>query len=42
MPTPPIETDRLLLRRIGLDDLDEFVALHAEPEVTRFIRRLGA
>jgi RimJ/RimL family protein N-acetyltransferase len=31
-----IETDRLLLRRIRADDLDELVAIHAEPEVTRF------
>lgn len=31
-----IETDRLLLRRIRRDDLDELVAIHAEPEVTRF------
>jgi RimJ/RimL family protein N-acetyltransferase len=35
-----IETQRLLLRPIERDDLDEFVALHAEPEVTRFIRPL--
>jgi RimJ/RimL family protein N-acetyltransferase len=37
---PPIETDRLLLRPMELGDLDEFVALHADPEVTRFIRPL--
>lgn len=36
----PIETERLLLRRLGMDDLDELVALHADPEVTRFIRPL--
>jgi len=35
-----IETDRLLLRPLELGDLDQFVALHAEPEVTRFIRPL--
>lgn len=35
-----IETERLLLRPIGMDDLDEFVALHAEPDVSRFIRPL--
>jgi len=35
-----IETQRLLLRPIGLGDLDEFVALHTDPEVTRFIRPL--
>ena len=34
------ETQRLLLRPIELSDLDEFVALHADPEVTRFIRPL--
>jgi RimJ/RimL family protein N-acetyltransferase len=32
-----IETERLLLRRFSPGDLDEFVALHADPEVTRFI-----
>jgi RimJ/RimL family protein N-acetyltransferase len=31
-----IETDRLLLRRIRRDDLDELVAIHAAPEVARF------
>jgi RimJ/RimL family protein N-acetyltransferase len=36
-----IETDRLLLRRFSPEDLDHFVALHSEPEVTRFIRPLG-
>lgn len=36
-----IETDRLLLRRLELGDLDEFVALHADPEVTEFVRPLG-
>jgi RimJ/RimL family protein N-acetyltransferase len=35
-----IGTQRLLLRPIELGDLDEFVALHADPEVTRFIRPL--
>ena len=38
--TVRIETERLLLRPIELDDLDDFVALHADPEVTRFIRPL--
>ncbi len=37
----PIETERLQLRRLGMDDLDEFVALHTDPEVTRFIRPLN-
>jgi RimJ/RimL family protein N-acetyltransferase len=35
-----IETERLLLRRFSAEDLDDFVALHSEPEVTRFIRPL--
>jgi RimJ/RimL family protein N-acetyltransferase len=35
-----IETERLRLRPLGLADNDEFVALHDDPEVTRFIRRL--
>ena len=32
-----LETPRLVLRPLSLEDLDEFVALHAEPEVTRFV-----
>jgi RimJ/RimL family protein N-acetyltransferase len=32
-----IETDRLRLVPLGPDFLDEFVALHEDPEVTRFI-----
>ena len=32
-----LETRRLLLRPISPDDLDEFVALHGDPEVTAFI-----
>lgn len=36
-----IETERLLLRPMAPGDLDAFIALHAEPEVTRFIRPLG-
>ena len=35
-----IETERLWLRPMQIGDLDEFVALHADPEVTRFIRPL--
>lgn len=35
-----IETERLLLRRFSHEDLDDFVALHSDPEVTRFIRPL--
>ena len=33
-----LKTARLELRPLELDDLDEFVALHADPEVTGFIR----
>jgi RimJ/RimL family protein N-acetyltransferase len=32
-----IEPQRLLLRRMDLDDLDEFATLHADPEVTKFV-----
>ena len=32
-----IETERLLLRRMDLADLDEFAALHADPDVTQFV-----
>jgi RimJ/RimL family protein N-acetyltransferase len=35
-----IETPRLALRPIKLDDLDEFVAPHADPEMTQFISPL--
>jgi RimJ/RimL family protein N-acetyltransferase len=35
-----IETGRLKLRQIEMADLDEFAALHADPEVTRFVRPL--
>jgi RimJ/RimL family protein N-acetyltransferase len=35
-----IETERLVLCPIGLADIDEFLALHADPEVTRFVRSL--
>lgn len=35
-----IETERLRLRPMEIGDLDEFVALHADPEVTEFIRPL--
>jgi RimJ/RimL family protein N-acetyltransferase len=34
-----IETERLLLRPLGTDDLDAFAELYADPEVTRFIGR---
>jgi RimJ/RimL family protein N-acetyltransferase len=35
-----IETDRLVLRPLAMSDLDEFVALHRDPEVVRFVRSL--
>jgi RimJ/RimL family protein N-acetyltransferase len=35
-----LETDRLLLRPIGATDLDDFTALHSDPEVTRFLTPL--
>lgn len=35
-----IETERLLLRELVMGDLDEFVALHRDPEVVRFVRAL--
>jgi RimJ/RimL family protein N-acetyltransferase len=35
-----IETERLLLRELVNADLDEFVALHRDPEVVRYVRPL--
>jgi RimJ/RimL family protein N-acetyltransferase len=35
-----IETERLLLRQLAMADLDEFVVLHCDPEVVRFVRTL--
>jgi RimJ/RimL family protein N-acetyltransferase len=35
-----LETERLRLRPLRRSDIDEFVALHDDPEVTRFIRAL--
>lgn len=35
-----IETPRLLLRPFTGDDLDDFATLHADPEVTQFVRPL--
>jgi RimJ/RimL family protein N-acetyltransferase len=35
-----IETKRLLLRPLTLGDVDALVALHDDPEVARFIKRL--
>jgi len=34
-PSFRIETDRLLLRPLAINDLDEFVAMHAMPEVAQ-------
>jgi len=31
-----LETERLLLRHLSLDDLDDLAALYADPEVMRF------
>lgn len=35
-----IETERLRLRPMERGDLDEFATLHADPEVTEFVRAL--
>jgi RimJ/RimL family protein N-acetyltransferase len=35
-----LETERLLLRPLGAGDLDDFAALLADPDVTRFVSRL--
>ena len=34
-----LETDRLILRNLTLDDLDNLVKLDSDPEVMRFINR---
>jgi RimJ/RimL family protein N-acetyltransferase len=39
-PRVLIETERLLLRELAMASLDEFVALHRDPEVVRFVRAL--
>ena len=36
-PNFPIETERLLLRPYRADDLDAFCAIHAHPDVTRYL-----
>jgi hypothetical protein len=36
----PIETERLVLRRLAMGDLDEFVVLHRDPEAVRFVDAL--
>lgn len=38
-PFPVLETERLVLRAIGDDDLDVMVRLHADPIVLRFLGR---
>jgi RimJ/RimL family protein N-acetyltransferase len=35
--TDRIESERLILRRIGRDDFDFFIGLHADPEVARYL-----
>lgn len=35
--TDRIESERLTLRRIGRDDFDFFIELHADPEVARYL-----
>lgn len=35
--TDSIKTERLLLSPVTLSDVDEFVRLHQDPEVARFI-----
>lgn len=35
-----IDTERLLLRPLLMSDLDDFVGLHEDPEVVRFVRTL--
>ena len=35
--SPLLRTERLVLRRFTADDLDDLIALDADPEVTRFI-----
>jgi hypothetical protein len=35
--TTSIETERLRLRPVAWDDLEEFVQLHRDPEVIRFM-----
>jgi RimJ/RimL family protein N-acetyltransferase len=39
--TDRIESERLTLRRIGQEDFDFFVELHADPEVARFLPHDG-
>ena len=36
LPRIVLETDRLLLRRATIDDIDELVAIHADPDLIRF------
>jgi RimJ/RimL family protein N-acetyltransferase len=36
-----IETERLLLRRLTIDDLDELVAIHADPDIARVFGPFG-
>jgi RimJ/RimL family protein N-acetyltransferase len=36
-----LETERLLLRPVALADVDDYIALQDDPEVTRFVSALG-
>jgi ribosomal-protein-alanine N-acetyltransferase len=38
LPTRPLETERLLLRPYGLEDLDAMAAMYADPEVTAYTK----
>jgi ribosomal-protein-alanine N-acetyltransferase len=37
VPNPPLETERLLLRDLSVDDLPAYERLYADVEVTRFL-----
>ena len=35
--SPRLETERLVLRPVTIDDLSEFLSMHSDPEVIRFL-----
>jgi RimJ/RimL family protein N-acetyltransferase len=37
MPNLPVDTERLRFRAVTMDDVDEFLALHEDPLVARFM-----
>jgi|SRR5690349_16354814 len=37
LEAPTLETERLQMRPIGIRDVDDYAALNADPEVTRFL-----